>query len=245
MALEGARLIHHHDEGICTFCNEFSGIGEYNFRLLFTPEEFPSRILFQTEQFIVLPGLGPLGEAYLLILPRSPYISIASLPEKLIDEYLAVKRLVFEILSKYIGLPISFEHGPSYNHEINAGCCVEHAHLHVCVTDVDLLEDIQRDAKDGKFGFPGSSPRKIKNISELKDWVNTGIAYIYYQGQDGAEWGFPVNSQIESQYLRKKLAFRLGIEDPAWDWLLYPNKERVRATWEALIPYFQGAAADV
>lgn len=245
MASEGVRLFHHHDEGECTFCNEFSGKGEYNFRILFTPDEFHSRILYRTDQFVVLPGLGPLGKIYLLILPKEPYVSIASLPVRLLEEYHSVKNFVFEILSDNFGELISFEHGPSLSNKVNAGCCVEHAHLHVCVTDVDIFEDIQLDAQNGKFGYSGVTPRKIKNISDMKNWVDAGTAYIYYQGQNGVEWGFPVSTQIESQYLRKKLALRLGVQDPAWDWLLYPNKEKVRATWDALIPYFRGAHGNV
>jgi diadenosine tetraphosphate (Ap4A) HIT family hydrolase len=245
MASEDVKLIHHHDDGECTFCNEFSGKGEYNFRILFTPDEFQSRILYRTEKFVVLPGLGPIGKIYLLILPREPYVSVASLPEDLLKEFQLVKDTVFEILAANFGSPISFEHGPSFSHEVNAGCCVEHAHLHVCVTDVDILEDIQSDAWSGKFGYPGGTSRKIRNISELKDWVDAGIAYIYYQEKDGSEWGFPVKAQIESQYLRKKLALRLGMQDPNWDWLLYPNKEQVRSTWDALISYFRSKNEDV
>jgi len=245
MAFDGIRLIHHHDKNGCTFCNEFSGNGEYNFRLLFTPNEFPSRILYRTEQFVVLPGLGPLGKVYLLILPEKPYGSIASLPIGLLKEFLSVKDLVFEILSKYFGQPLAFEHGPSFVNEVNAGCCVEHAHLHVCVTDVDILEDIQKDARNGKFGFSSVAPKRIEDLSDLKDWADRGIAYIYYQNQNGDQWGFPVHEPIESQYLRRRLALKLGMNDPAWDWLLYPNKEQVRATWEALIPYFRGISNHV
>lgn len=245
MSLDKVRLIHHHDENGCTFCNEFSGKGAYNFRFLFTPDEFPSRILYRSGQFVVLPGLGPLGQAYLLILPEKPYSAIASLPTDLLKEFLLVKDLVFRVLTEHLGQPIAFEHGPSFVSGINAGCCVEHAHLHVCVTEVDIFEDIQADAQNGKFGFANAAPREIKNLSALKDWTDNGMAYIYYQRQNGEQWGFPVNAPLESQYLRRKLALRLGMSDPAWDWLLYPNKEQVRATWEMLIPYFREVANHV
>jgi diadenosine tetraphosphate (Ap4A) HIT family hydrolase len=225
---------HHGDEG-CTFCNELEGSSDCNFRYLFTVDEFPSRIIHQTEHFVAIPGLGPIGDAYVLILPIEPYSSMAVLPDHYYPELDKIKNRVVGALSKAYSPPIAFEHGPSLNKELAAGCCVEHGHIHLVSTPVDLLNDLQADMASGKLGSgTGLTAEKINSVQELKDWLERGIAYLYYQTREGDQWAFPVTKKLESQFLRKKLATTLGWTGESWDWFLYPNKEKVKATWQRL-----------
>jgi diadenosine tetraphosphate (Ap4A) HIT family hydrolase len=226
----------HLDNGVCTFCNELRGIEDCNFRRLFTPKELTSRILYQTNHFVSIPGLGPLGDAYILILPLEHYSCFAALPQTLHTEFAQIKTTMVDLLTRIYRTPIVFEHGTVNMEKVSAGCCVEHAHMHVVCTSIDLLDELKREAATGRFSLSKQLvPRHIGNLMELHGWIDAGFGYLYYENQKRETWGFPIDRPVESQFMRRKLARRLGLDDPAWDWLLFPGKSKVVETWRELM----------
>ena len=131
-------------------------------------------------------------------------------------------------VTKEYSPPIVYEHGGSGN-------SVEHAHMHLVSTSVDLLNVLRsHNALGGSGTGQNLYPKRISNVGELKSWVDRGVAYIYYETRLGEAMGFPVVTPLESQFLRKRLAERLGMPNGTWDWMVWPRKQQVMTTWERL-----------
>lgn len=227
----------HHTNNWCTFCDEFSGKETSNFRYLFSADELQSRVLLKTKHFVVIPGLGPLGKAYLLILPYEPFTSMATLPIEYYQELYDLKRDVFSSLSQEYFPPITFEHGPAVGNRTRAGCCMEHAHLHIVATNVDLTEDLLNQYQDNTFGeYPPIYSNHIDGLRKAKSLLNNNLSYIWYETHPDATLIIPVSQTLESQFMRKLLANRLNLPDPEWDWALFPRKEQVLRTYHQLKP---------
>ena len=133
---------------LCTFCAEIEGRDEHNLlRRLLGPDVGDSYLLAQTENFVLIPGVGALMPGYLLAVPRRHVLSFGHLPERLapeMDELLA--RAQGWIHRTYERGTLMFEHGPASFVE-RGGSCTDHAHLHVvpCPPGVDLLPGLRRD----------------------------------------------------------------------------------------------------
>ncbi len=81
----------------CDFCNEFSGKPGNAFQRIYagTPE---SRVLFRSNQFVVMPSLGQILEGYLLVLPIKHFKALSDLPGLLLEEFAAISECVGKIL---------------------------------------------------------------------------------------------------------------------------------------------------
>ncbi len=212
----------------CTFCEEFARGEHSNFRKLFPPRELENRILVQSEHFAALPGLGTLGQAYLLILPKEHFSAMAQVPDEWFPELTDFTERVRKLVTELYTSPILFEHGPAVSGKIGSGCCIDHAHIHLVATTVDLLDEIHAIYSRGTLGFsPDARPRVVTDVRAARDWLDQQIPYLWYQNHEQVEWLFPILKPVESQFLRKVLARKLNMADPEWDWALFPRKQRV------------------
>ena len=72
----------------CPFCAEFTRSDhrpEKDYRNI-GPTEIPDRTLYSTDNFIVVPSMGPLKEGHLLLLTKKHYASISEVGSKKADE---------------------------------------------------------------------------------------------------------------------------------------------------------------
>src|SRR5437870_13220641 len=69
------------------------------------------RIIFETENFVVLPSIGQIVEGYLLIMPKRHANSMAVLDKHLLAELEIVYSKVRQMLSRSYSTPIFYEHG--------------------------------------------------------------------------------------------------------------------------------------
>lgn len=203
----------------CTLCNEISKQKEGNLCYeLFNRQV--NRVIAQTKNFVVLPTIGQIVEGYLLIVPKKHYFCIGAIPSNYLQEFIMLKKECKRILLEIYGTgTIFFEHG-SVDVEITcrAGCCIDHAHLHVVPVDLDLHNKISQKYKEVK----------ISKISELQRYHKSKRAYLYYENCDGQKYVFdaPV---VVSQFLRMILAEELGSPD-LWDWRKHPGKQKMLNT---------------
>ena len=213
----------------CTFCNEFSGSGNCNFRRTFSHDELPSRILRESENFVVLPALGPLTEGHLLILPKEHYICLGSMPPELYPELKALKQEAFIVLSRTYDTPTFFEHGAATK-TMRGGCCIEHAHLQVFPCGLDLLPVISR-------FFTGE---RIEYLEQLREYYQRKQPYLFYENIGGTMYVFPVSPVIPAQFMRQLIAKALGTPEK-WDWRSFLNKEAIMrafrnlSNWQSLL----------
>lgn len=135
----------------CPFCKEQEN--EHNSIIR------KSRVVAETDNFIVFPTTGGFVENYQLIVPKE---HINCFGELSLNQLKELKGLILwqkEINEKYFNMKTSmFEHGALYpNNE--SGKSIVHAHLHIFPNNISLLETISK----YKFGI-----ESINDIADLR-----------------------------------------------------------------------------
>src|SRR5205814_688486 len=87
---------------------------------------FSSRLLFQTDHFVVVPDISPLAPGHIMILPRAHVSSFGILTPSLLTEINDLIARVRRTLAQYYKPPVILEHGT--NSFSAGGGCVSHAH---------------------------------------------------------------------------------------------------------------------
>jgi ATP adenylyltransferase len=197
----------------CSFCDEFKS-GE----LIFDKDNLGNRILYETDNFIVLPTIGPFVEGYLLTIPKEHYLSMASLPKHLYLELEDVQNRVKEVLTENYSSPLFYEHGP--NQESNAGCCVDHAHVHALPVQIDLVKLVNEEL----------SSEQIDTYAEFNE---IDYPYLFIEGNNDEKHVFKLDHLIPPQYLRQIIAEQLGFPEK-YDWKTHPFVSNLLRTLKTL-----------
>ena len=110
-------------------------MGECKFCRIHSTDEVKAvsdTILYENENFFVVPALGCFVENYIMIVAKRHICSMAYLNqeekkdlETLINEFRKILK------EKYGFYPVVFEHGASNNDTNKSACCILHAHLHI------------------------------------------------------------------------------------------------------------------
>lgn len=186
----------------CPFCFELErGFFELD------GKQFP-RSVYETEHFIVFPALGAFIPGWLLIAPKEHQLNTAVLSEAWSMELNDVMNRVQTVLCSEYGPTIAFEHGPaSWN--ARGGCCVEHAHMQIVSTPVELTADLLN-------ALPGE---RIQNHSDLSARWNHR-PYLYFENQSEEKFLFSLPDVIPSQYMRQLIGGKVGYSEQ-WNWRQY------------------------
>ncbi|MBP7960753.1 MAG: hypothetical protein KA003_02215 [Caldilineaceae bacterium] len=207
----------------CEFCLEFEKPKESFFHKLFSKYDISTRIIHQDSENIAIAGLGALTEGYVLLLPRKHSIAFSYLSTNELQGFETFMHNVLEILTEKYGELVCFEHGAASD-SIRGGSCVDHAHLHICPSSVDLRTHL-----DGQFKHD-----EIESLLDLQSFAQHGRPYLFYQDQFGDKFVYHIPSQIESQYIRRVYAEAIG-KPHEWDWSLFIGEEDILNT----IKFFQ------
>jgi len=210
----------------CRFCDKFGG-KENIYQEINHPERADT-ILCRTKSFFVIPTLGQFVEGYLLIVPKEHFTCIGKIPRVNFLELIRLIDEVRKILHNIYGSAILMEHGPRTEYE-KAGCCIDHAHLHV----VPVGRDVDISGKILKH-FVG---RKIIELSDLIEQIEKHGSYLFFEDTKKNKWVFDAQI-VPKQYLRRLLAVELGISDK-WDWRNYPGLEEIDRTIRKLSPFLK------
>lgn len=155
----------------CIFCNITKHSGttcEYN-----QTAKDVNMIIYESPNFVVIPGLGPLAPGYLMIMTKEHYLSLAQIPDSLMKEYLEVEEDVQKILTAMYGKPVFFyEHGTAAAGATGLKSIV-HMHVHVMIDNE--LKPFYREML---------SMRRITTVKDAGE-----KAYFYYKDPlTGEEW---------------------------------------------------------
>lgn len=196
----------------CPFCNELEN--GYNDIVK------KSRIIAETENFIVFPTTGGFVENYQLIVPKK---HINCFGELSVDQLKELKNIILwqkEINKKYYNMQSSmFEHGALHpNNE--SGKSIVHAHLHIFPNSTSLLDIISK----YNFGI-----ECIDDIADLRTTCTKYASYLYYSDVDNKNY-IITHQGIPSQFLRKVLAESLGKNN--WNWREYPLIDEIEKNLE-------------
>ena len=119
----------------CPFCAEFEEDGLSTFASLMG-QRLNSRVIYEDEQFVVMPPLGEFIEGGLLLLSRAHILSFAYLPAEHFARFERLVGVICQALSQRWGVcPLIFEHGPAPERSKGV-CCVDHAHLNIFPSQV-------------------------------------------------------------------------------------------------------------
>ncbi len=181
-----------------------------------------NRILYETDNFVVFPGLGQIVEGYVHIVTKEHYIALGEMPRALHKEFNDVQEKVRQVLSKEYQAPLFFEHGPVC--AINrGGACIEHAHLHSFPVSADLTSNLCSE-------FPY---KIVEGIADIKKQFESGVPYFFFEDNSGNKFIFEVQQSVPSQYMRRLLAKEVGKEDE-WDWGVFWEIDNMKKTLKRL-----------
>lgn len=179
-------------------------------------------IVYENESVYVMPSLGQFTEGYLLLISKDHKECVAEVSD---PSFESVKSSIGDALEHLYGASCFFEHGRvgnCYQKSQNRICF--HAHLH-CLPAPSLIDLVEEDFKS----------YQIDGIAELSKYREQHHHYLYVD--DGTEKRFfPVDEDIERQYLRKKACESLGLPQEWSDWSTYPFRERMQVTAEDIEP---------
>lgn len=178
------------------------------------------RPLFESRHFVALPSLGSLVEGWLLVLPRRHFIATGALPPELRGELLSFMGEVRGHLEAAYGVVTAFEHGPATPHR-SVGCGVDHAHVHMVPTAVDLVVAAQPFMPAG-VSWQGAT------WSDAAGPTAADLDYLFVELPSG-QGMMATSRDFGSQVLRKALATAIGAPRE-FSWREHPKHEKIEAT---------------
>jgi len=211
----------------CTLCDEIRDETANLFHdVIGNKVGIKSRILFQDENWIVIPAIGAFTLGYLLIISRAHFLSIAELKNKLYSSFEQLLSKIGIILNKQFGGSyIAFEHG-TITPEYRLSCCVDHMHLHIIPFAKNCWQDIVQ-----KYNFAYS---EIAVFSDIKSYVKTNNvkSYLLFQNVDQRRYVIDSSKNIfPSQFFRQVISKEINTE-LKWDWRHYFYEDNILKTIE-------------
>lgn len=200
----------------CSLCGELRRTSP-SLHTLLAPAAPKSRILSETENWVVVPTLGPLTAGHVMLVPRSHHLSVLSCPAPLLRE---CETLLGECAKKlrrrYGRAVLVFEHGSADDGARTCGACVEHAHLHVLPGPESFPHAVTSDSDiwETCASLPALSSRL------------TGAAYLLVGEAAPSRRIFArrAGGCVPSQLLRRLYAREAG-DEKRWDWRRHPRQD--------------------
>lgn len=183
--------------------------------------------LYETENFLVVPGSGGFIDGYLMILPKAHIMSCAELDDEQMEELKGVISDVKFILKSIYGKEVLvWENGSGSGGKGKPKTSIVHAHVHACPSAVDILEVTKT------TGVPLNHIEQ----SELQGYDKN--SYLFIIDYDG-EWYISSDPKlyIPRQYIRQILALGAYIDGNVWDWRRYPFWNNVEKSGETFLQF--------
>lgn len=152
----------------CYFCSEFNSSTD--------PQ---SRIIWEDDDFLVLPTMGCFTPGYCLLMPRDHVLSFANLPLDQLRGGLKVAEQWRGKIEKRFGQTVIAEHGAG-ECGLNGAACCDHAHLHLIPVH-GRIGQVSRQYLDA-----GGSPTVLAEPEEVCRL--SGAPYILLSPRPGQWW---------------------------------------------------------
>ena len=176
-------------------------------------------LLFETENFIVIPALGALVPGYLMIVARNHLHSMAYCSEDELIELTGVIKYLNTLIEETLSIsPILFEHGSAIGCVNKSGCCVEHAHLHI--VPVNLSEESKI--------VENTNAVKIPDLQALR--IYCGKPYLLYINENN-QYYISSDTILPSQFMRQWVAKEIGCP-LEYDWRRFEFIDNISTTVE-------------
>jgi XTP/dITP diphosphohydrolase len=204
----------------CPFCTELEGNGQNIFAEMIR-DRLASRVVYEDDEFVVMPPLGEFIEGGLLLLSKRHILSFAYLPPPLFSRLERLLGAIRRELAARWGIPpLIFEHGPAPERSKGV-CCVDHAHLNIFPARVEIHPHLSQ-----RMSMPLSS------LSELTKVKNAEFGYLFVQENDGTRRAYEAK-MVPTQLVRRIITSQIGLPE-RWHWRDYPGYDELVATYNAL-----------
>lgn len=181
---------------------------------LIRPSDFWDVDLTPSARFATVPSKGAIVSGWLLTLPRSHTINIASLPFEQRTALLSQARTTALATECSGGRTYIFEHGAARSGTVT-GCGVDYAHLHTVPVAFDLIADLPHE-----MGW--------RAVCSHDPWKGLGERDYLMIGCDDY-WVVCEPRHPQSQFFRKQIAGKVT-DGYGWDHKRYPWNENVQGT---------------
>lgn len=178
--------------------------------------EKPEHILYETNNFFVVPGTGAFFPGYLMIVPKRHIMSFAWLTPDELKEFFQILDDLRSILEAIYGSRVlAFEAGSKNDGAGKHLTSIVHAHFHLAPVEMPLLKEVRKS---------GINPALIKK----RDIIKYGqYHYLLYVDHDD-NW-FIANDPhcyFPRQHFRQVLANYMGCYEE-YNWRVHPYRERM------------------
>ncbi len=176
--------------------------------------------LYESENFLVIPGSGAFIDGYLMILPKPHVMSCAELPLNLRLEMLDVIDDVNYILERMYGKHVLiWENGSGMEGKGKPKTSIVHAHIHACPSELNV------EGTTTATGIP-INPININDLHEYKS-----DSYLLIRDYNN-QWYISYDSElyIPRQYVRQLIALEHNIQGELWNWRRFPFWDNVEKT---------------
>jgi ATP adenylyltransferase len=208
----------------CTFCGQIAGDPHRNAIASILDAPWAMRpVLAENDAAVVMPSIGALVPGHALVCPATHHRSVVAAPPNIAREVEDLLSTTRQRVASLTGNPTHvFEHGSSL-HGFRIACSVEHAHVHIVPSAVDIRTRLIGVAKWRPAG---------DDLDDLRSAVGDD-EYLFYAAPTGERLVATSAAGFPSQLLRCVIADAIGLAD--WNWRTDPATNRIRATAELLL----------
>jgi diadenosine tetraphosphate (Ap4A) HIT family hydrolase len=205
----------------CAFCTEFAAI---------PPSEQGTRIICQSDGWMLLPTVGCFTPGYCLFMPLEHLDAAADAPPDELGCVAMAVESMRALVSSVFGPVIIAEHGPR-GCELGASCC-SHAHLHL----IPVPDPAAITAAYQATGGPG---RRLDRMADLPAAVEGPYLYLSPRPGEHLLWS---STGFARQYVRRACAAQHRIPD-RFDWRDHPFDDNQALTITMLRASIRARAA--
>jgi diadenosine tetraphosphate (Ap4A) HIT family hydrolase len=197
----------------CPFCRELQSGKLPDF----VDADIDSRILHETNRFVVMADISPLVPGHVMIVPRAHILCYGAVEDSARDEFSGLVNAVRTIIREHYGPSVILEHGTCSVDDVADH--VSHAHLHIVPAAIDI--------RDALVNFNTTS---IASLADLSHWAARDEAYIYFESCAGERVVADRIVDLKRLFFRSEIARQIGLPDPLWDWRRHILSDNLRST---------------
>ena len=182
-------------------------------------------IIYESDNFYVVPELGAMLKGYLMIVPKEHILSVAQFPKSYFTEYYEVCEDVEKILlNAFKGSVVTFmEHGSGPSGKTSHKKSIVHAHTHV-VVDFTLKKDY----------------KEMVSLKKCED-ITLASKVHYFSYQEGCKGDLLISMDpevyVQRQFPRQVMAEELNLAPGQYNWRENEFKEMTDTTLYYLYKY--------
>ena len=206
--------------------------------------DLTEHILYESDNFFVIPGTGAFFDGYIMIVPKEHVTSFANLSEEKLNEFFIIYDNLSSILERIYNKKVfGFECGSGKTGGGKHKTSIVHCHFHLAATNMPVLEEVQKS---------GLTPQLINKkdlvnydndpymlyVDQNNNWFISSDNRDYYPRQHPrqvlAHWmvenEFPLLQKYCGHFTKKMSEYEISQfwnSERFYNWRNYPMRERL------------------